>query len=136
MSKEDESLKRDYAVMIVDDDQFLLDMYAMKFSECGCTVDAMSDSEQALEKLRSGYNPSMILLDVMMPKVDGFAFLEAIKNENLAQDATVIMLTNQGQQEDIEKAMSLGAGGYIVKASAIPSEVLKKAIELTDNAKK
>ena len=130
-------LKRDYAVLLVDDDQFLLDMYAMKFSGCGCDVTTFSDPRAALEHLRKGTSPDIILLDIMMPNVTGFDFLETLKKEGLAKDATVIMLTNQGQQEDIEKAMGLGADGYIVKASAIPSEVLQKAMEIADaHAKK
>lgn len=131
----DEALKRDYSVLLVDDDQFLLDMYAMKFSECGCAVHPMSNPEAALAKLREGFSPQVILLDIMMPGMTGFDFLEKVRDEKLASGATIIMLTNQGQDEDIEKAMGLGASGYIIKASAIPSEVLKKTIDIADKAK-
>jgi DNA-binding response OmpR family regulator len=127
-----DKLKRDYSMLLVDDDQFLLDMYAMKFSECGCKVESTSDPEKAIGLLRDGMKPNIILLDIMMPGTDGFAFLKAIREEKLAEDSIIIMLTNQGQQEDIEKAMELGADGYIVKASAIPSEVLEKTISIAD----
>lgn len=131
----DDTLKRDYSILIIDDDQFLLDMYAMKFSECGCEVKPISSPEAALDQLRDGFSPNVILLDIMMPGVTGFDFLEAVQKENLVPDAIIVMLTNQGQQEDIEKAMSLGADGYIIKASAIPSEVLEKTIDLADKGK-
>lgn len=127
-----DSLNRDYSILLVDDDQFLLDMYAMKFSACGCKVESTSKPEKALDMLRDGAKPNIILLDVMMPGVDGFAFLETLQKEKLAEDSIVIMLTNQGQKEDIDKAMALGADGYIVKASAIPSEVLEKTITIAD----
>jgi CheY-like chemotaxis protein len=130
------NLKRDYSVMLVDDDQFLLDMYAMKFSGCGCEVETFSNPASALEQLKAGATPDIILLDIMMPNLSGFDFLEAVKKDGLAKDTTIIMLTNQGQQEDIEKAMSLGADGFIVKASAIPSEVLEKTMAIADKAKK
>ena len=131
----DETLKRNYSVLLVDDDQFLLDMYAMKFSECGCDVHPISNPEAALEKLRDGLTPQVMLLDIMMPGMTGFDFLEKVRDEKLAEGAIIIMLTNQGQQEDIDKAMSLGADGYIIKASAIPSEVLKKTIDIADKGK-
>lgn len=124
--------KRDYSILLIDDDQFLLDMYALKFKECGCTVQTLNSPEKALEDLRAGANPNIILLDVIMPGMTGFDFLEAIKKEDLAKNATVIMLTNQGQQDDIDKAMELGADGYIVKASAIPSEVMEKTLDIAD----
>ena len=78
----------------------------------------------------------MILLDIIMPGISGFDFLETVRKESLAPDATVIVLSNQGQEEDIKKAMDLGASGYIVKASAIPSEVLDKTLDFADKNKK
>jgi two-component system, chemotaxis family, chemotaxis protein CheY len=119
-----------YSVLLVDDDKFLLDMYTLKFKETGCQVEALTDPMAALQKLREGYSPNIVLLDVIMPSLSGFEFLESVKKEGLAKDATVIMLSNQGQQEDIDKAMSLGASGYIIKASSIPSEVLQKTLTI------
>ena len=128
----DTSIKRDYSVLLVDDDRFLLDIYSLKFKECGCNVIAFSSAEKALEKLREGIAPNVVLLDIIMPSMSGFDFLETIQKENLAPNATIIVLSNQGQDEDIKRAMDLGADGYIVKASAIPSEVLEKTIEFAD----
>lgn len=127
-----DSSKKGYSILLVDDDQFLLDMYAMKFSSSGCKVESTNSPDKALEMLRGGIKPNILLLDIMMPGTDGFAFLETLKKEKLADNSIIIMLTNQGQQEDIDKAMELGADGYIIKASAIPSEVLKKTLEIAD----
>ena len=127
--------KRTDSILIVDDDKFLLDMYTLKFKECGCSVDAVADPAVALEKLRAGKGPNILLLDVIMPGMNGFEFLEAVKKENMAKETTIIMLSNQGQQEDIDKAIILGASGYIVKASSIPSEVISKALAIADKKK-
>ncbi|TAJ15450.1 response regulator [Patescibacteria group bacterium] len=124
------------SILIIDDDRFLLDMYALKFKAGGCDVDVSFDPANALEKLRKGASPNIILLDVVMPSMSGFEFLEAVRKENLAKDASVIMLSNQGSQEDIDKAMQLGAAGYIIKASSIPSEVLEKALSIAKERKK
>lgn len=117
-----------YSILLVDDDRFLLDIYSLKFKECGCTVTAEADPQKALTRLREGFSPDIILLDVLMPGMSGFDFLAAVKAEKLAPEVAVVVLSNQGQDEDLQKAISLGADGYIVKASAIPSEVLEKTI--------
>jgi CheY-like chemotaxis protein len=110
-------------------------MYTLKFKESGCAVEAMTDPTKALERLRAGEPPDIILLDVVMPTMNGFEFLEVMKKENVAPKTAVIMLSNQGQQEDIDKAMKLGAAGYIVKASSIPSEVLEKTLSIAETTK-
>lgn len=118
-------------VYLIDDDSFLLGMYALKFKDCGIPVEAISDAQIALEKLRQGAKPDVILVDIIMPGMNGFEFLEALQKENLAHGVRVIVLSNQGQQEDIDRATKLGAQGYIIKASAIPSEVCDKVLALS-----
>lgn len=113
-------------ILIVDDDSFLLDMYALKFSKYNFNVATALGSEHALIKLQSGFTPDIMLLDIIMPVMDGFEFLEKVKEENLAQNATVIFLSNRGQPSDIARGEALGAAGYIVKASSTPLEVIEK----------
>lgn len=118
-------------VLIVDDDKFLLDMYAIKFGENHFEVETAFSGTDALAKLSSGtVNPSIVLLDVVMPGIDGFEVLRQIKEKKLASGAVVIILSNLGQKEDIDRGISLGADGYIVKASATPSEVVAKVREV------
>jgi CheY-like chemotaxis protein len=124
-------LKPVQLVYLIDDDTFLLDMYALKFKECGLPVEAINDPALALEKIRQGAKPDIILVDIIMPGMTGFDFLEALQKENLVPDARRVVLSNQGQQEDIDTAMKFGAMGYIIKASAIPSEVCDKVIAIT-----
>ncbi|GMQ95246.1 MAG: hypothetical protein BMS9Abin13_359 [Patescibacteria group bacterium] len=122
-------------ILIVDDDKFLLDMYVIKFKENGFDVDAASGSVNALSKLKEGVSYDAILLDIVMPTMDGFELLEGIKKENLSGEAKLIILSNLGQPSDIEKGTALGADGYIVKASATPSEVVEKVREIIGNSK-
>lgn len=117
-------------VLIVDDDTFLLDMYSVKFKEEGFTVIPALGSVDALEKLEEGIDPEAMLLDVVMPAMDGFELLTKIKSEKMAPNAKIIFLSNLGQQSDIEKGKELGADGYIVKASATPSEVVEQVMSL------
>jgi len=123
-------------VLIIDDDKFLLNMYSIKFNKTGYEVNAAMGGEEALEKIKGGYIPDIVLLDIVMPVMDGFDVLGAIKKDNLLPNAILIMLTNQGQLADIEKAKSLGATGYIIKATTIPSEVVEEVTKIYNTNKK
>ena len=123
-------------IMIVDDDRFLIDMYTLKFSKGGFDVESATKGEEALEKLRGGFDPDILVLDVVMPSLDGIGLLEKIRQEKLADRAVVIMLTNQGQKSDIDQADKLGVNGYIVKAMTIPSEVLEEVMNIYNKGKR
>jgi len=111
-------------VLFVDDDKFLLDMYALKFSKAGYEVKTADSADAGLQVLRGGYAPDALLVDIVMPGMDGLELVDTTFKENLAPGAVVIMLTNQGDTDDISRAKKLGTDGYIVKATTIPSEVL------------
>lgn len=113
-------------ILIIDDDSFLLDMYALKFNKSNFDVTFSLGPEMALEKLRSGLKPDIILLDIIMPVMDGFELLEKMKEENLSKDSIKIILSNRGQPSDIARGEALGAAGYIIKASSTPTEVIEK----------
>ncbi len=117
-------------ILIVDDDSFLLDMYAMRFSQEKFDVATAMSADDALTKLRNGLTPQVMLLDVVMPAVDGFELLEKINAEHLVPDAIKIYLSNLGQDQDIERGKSLGAASYIVKANSTPSEVVAHVNEV------
>jgi DNA-binding response OmpR family regulator len=119
-----------YKIYIVDDDRFLLDLYSVKFKDAGHDVIVFGGGEELLAALRKGdtAKPDAVLLDLIMPGTSGFEALETIRKEHLAKGAKIIILSNQGQDSDIEKAKKLFVDGYIIKASAIPSEVLAETI--------
>jgi CheY-like chemotaxis protein len=111
-------------IMLVDDDKFLLDMYAIKFSKAGYEVKTADSTDGGLKLIRDGYIPNVMLCDIVMPGMDGLDLVGAIRKERLAPNTIMIMLTNQGSSDDISRAKKLGVDGYIVKATTIPSEVL------------
>lgn|SRR3989338_5661571 len=125
-------MPKNYTVLLVDDDKFLLDMYRKKFEQTGATVDAAIGSEEALSKLRAGAKPDILILDIIMPTIDGLELLAMIRKENLSPLSTVIMLTNESDRGKIEKAQKLGIKGYIVKATSIPSEVVEEALKIAN----
>ncbi len=119
-----EKEKNKKTIFIVDDDSFLLDMYALRFTQAGFQVETAMNAEQALEKLRAGLVPDVMLLDIVMPIMDGFELLEAINAEKLISGSVRIILSNLGQQQDFDRGKELGADSYIVKANSTPSEVV------------
>ncbi len=121
-----------YSIYLTDDDRFLLDMYALKFKNAGHEVTVFQDGNALLDALRTKPAPDALLVDIVMPEIDGFQVLETIKKENLAANTKKIVLSNQGQESDIEKAKGLGAAGYIIKASAIPSEVYTETLAIIE----
>lgn len=112
------------AVLIVDDDKFLADMYALKFAREGYEVESYLSINDALSALKKGFTPDAILFDLVMPERDGFSFLAEVRDENLAKGAALIALTNQSDDSERTKAEELGCDRYVVKATAIPSEVV------------
>lgn len=117
-------------ILLVDDDAFLRDMYATKFEEGGHAVSAAKNGNEALALLKEIGSFDVILMDMVMPGMTGVELLENIKNEIDAPDMKCIVLSNQGEQTDIDAATKAGADGYIIKAESIPSQVVKKVEEI------
>jgi DNA-binding NarL/FixJ family response regulator len=126
-----------YRVYLVDDDRFLLDLYAVKFKNAGHTVSVFGSGEDLVAALRKADSPApdVILLDLIMPGMGGFEALETIRKENLAKGSKIIILSNQGQDSDIEKAKQFAVDGYIIKASAIPSEVFAETMRTVESGR-
>jgi two-component system, OmpR family, alkaline phosphatase synthesis response regulator PhoP len=131
MSEENKNKK--IKIMLIDDDRFLLDMYVIKFKAKNFDIETFSESQQALNKLRDGENPDIIILDIIMPNMDGMELLKIIREEKLAQSSAIVMLTNQ--PDEVEKATALGVDGYIIKAVNIPSEVVEQVTNIYNKKK-
>lgn len=120
-------------ILLVDDDAFLRDMYATKFTEGGHTVEAVGSGEDALAYL-ADKQVDVVLLDMVMPKVTGLELLQKIREGKLGGTPKCVVLSNQGEQTDIDGAKKAGADGYIIKATMIPSEVVQKVEEIAPSA--
>lgn len=120
-------------ILIVDDDKFLVDMYSLKFNESDYQVETAQSGDEAVKLLEEGLVPDVYLVDVVMPGMDGFELVGKIKEKFNGHRGAIIILSNLGQKEDVEKGLSLGADGYIVKASATPTEVVNKVKEILSN---
>jgi CheY-like chemotaxis protein len=114
-------------IMIVEDDPFVMDIYQTKLEQAGFDVALAGNGQEALTKLEKEKElPDLILLDIIMPYMDGLEFLkEAGKNEKL-KEIPVILLTNLSQKEEIDEGLKLGAKDYLIKSHFTPSEVLEK----------
>ena len=117
-------------ILIVDDDNFLLDMYSLKFSQNGFEVHTAQSGIAVLEKLRGGLTPDVILMDIIMPEMNGLEALAQINSEQLCPQAVKIILSNKSEQKDIEEGNRLGVAGYIVKANSTPVEVIEQVVKI------
>ena len=112
-------------ILLVEDDEFLAELYATKLNLEGFEVSLASDGEKGL-KLIKEKNPDLVLLDIIMPKMDGFEVLKQIKADKKTKSIPVILLTNLSQKDEVKKGLELGAVDYLIKAHFMPSEVVKK----------
>ncbi len=117
-------------ILLVDDDEFLRDMYTTKFVACGYDIETADGSANVVSLLSSGKKYDLVLLDMIMPGTNGVELLNIINQKFPNQIKYSIFLTNQGQDADIREATEAGAVGYIIKADSIPSEVVTKVEEI------
>lgn len=116
-------------ILLVEDDSFLIDIYTTKLKESGFSVDVASEGEEAVRKVKE--QPyDLVLLDIVLPKMDGWDILRQIKAESKLSDLKVIIISNLSQKEEVEKGMNLGAQKYLIKAHYTPSEVVKEIMEV------
>jgi len=123
------SKNKEPRVLLVEDDHFLMGIYKKKFELEGFKIYTAEDGESGYEVARKKH-PSIVLLDVLLPKRDGFWVLEKIKNDPKTEDIPVVLLTNLAQKQDVEKGFELGACEYLVKTHFKPTELVEKVKEL------
>lgn len=113
-------------IMIVEDDSFVMDIYETKITKDGMDVIAASNGAEAIKKLEAGAKPDLILLDILMPYMNGLELLKKIKEDEKLKNIPVVLLTNLSQKEEIEEGLDLGAKDYLIKSHFTPSEVMEK----------
>jgi DNA-binding response OmpR family regulator len=116
-------------ILIIEDDRFISKMYQTKLDLEGYQVEVAENGLIGVEKSKS-FAPNMILLDLLMPELDGFGVLEALHGEDSTKDIPVIVMSNLGQEDHVKRAMNLGATTYIVKSQFTPSNVVEKIKEI------
>lgn len=128
--------EKKYKVILVDDDDFLVNMYATKFGNSGVEVEACNSGIVLLEKLKSGLKGDIILLDIVMSDMTGIETLKKVREEKLAENVPIVMLTNQSESKDIDTAKGLGVAAYIIKSAATPLEVVEETLKIIKDSKK
>ncbi len=112
-------------ILIVEDDRYISKMYQLKLSLEGYEVEVAENGKDGVDKVKE-FMPNIILLDILMPELDGFEVLKIIKGDDATKDIPVLIMSNLGQEDHVEKGMKLGAVGYIVKSQYTPSKVVEK----------
>jgi len=112
-------------ILIIEDDKFLRQLIAQKLLKEGYDVLEAVDGEEGLKKIKEE-KPDLILLDLILPGIDGFEVLSQMNKEDLISQIPVIILSNLGQKEDVERGLNLGATDYLIKAHFTPGEIIEK----------
>jgi len=112
-------------ILLVEDDVFLSGIYQKKFEMEGFKISTADNGLKGYEETKKK-KPDIVLLDILLPKMDGFAVLEKLKQTPETKDIPVILLTNLGQKDDVQKGLEQGAVDYLIKAHFKPSEVVDK----------
>ena len=112
-------------ILIIEDDKFLRELIARKLLEEDYEVSEAVDGEEGIKKVIEE-KPDLVLLDLILPGIDGFEVLSQMKKESTLASIPVIILSNLGQKEDVEKGLKMGAVDYLIKAHFTPGEIIDK----------
>ncbi len=112
-------------ILLIEDDAFVSDVYQTKLSHEGFEISVAENGIKAMEKLKK-IIPDIILLDVMMPYMDGKEVLKRLKKNKKWENIPIIILTNLSQKEEVEELLEKGADDYLIKSHFTPSEVVEK----------
>ena len=112
-------------ILLIEDDPFLIDIYTTRLKEEGFKIDVARDGKTALDKIKKTI-PDLLILDIILPKVDGWDLLEKVRKDPKLKEIKVIILSNLSEEEDVEKGFKLGVIMYFIKAKFTPSEVVKE----------
>lgn len=112
-------------ILLVEDDLFLVDLYSTKLREVGFEVEIAVSGREGLKKLKEK-KPDLLLLDIVLPDLDGWEVLEEIKKDEKLFGLKIFVLSNLGEKKDIERAQQLGVTKYLIKAHFKPSEVVEE----------
>ncbi len=121
----DEHPQNQQKILLVEDDFFIRELYQRQLLKEGYLVEAAVDGAEGLVKAND-FRPHLILLDIMLPKLNGLDLLRTIKTKPETKDIPVILLTNLGQESVIKEGFTLGAEGYLIKSAYTPSQIIEE----------
>lgn len=113
-------------VLVVEDDPFLVKAYQIKLAKAGAEVWLATEGKQAFDYLTNNEPPAVVMLDLMLPGVSGFDILESIRKNDKWKKVPVLILTNLGQPQDMERGKALGIDDYIIKANVKINDIIEK----------
>lgn len=116
-------------ILLVEDDPFLVDIYSKKLEQAGFEMVCAESGQAALESLAGGIF-DLVLLDLVMPDIDGWKILSEIKKLPVNNKTKVIIFSNLGQKAEVERGLQMGADKYLIKANYTPSEVVEEVRKL------
>ncbi|MEA3357209.1 MAG: response regulator [Patescibacteria group bacterium] len=118
-------------ILVIEDEQFLRQLISRKLSSEGYTVVEALDGEDGLIKIKTE-RPDLVLLDLILPGINGFTVLSKVKNDPEISNIPIIILSNLGQDDDIDKGRKLGAVDYLIKTRFTPAEIIQKIKKFLD----
>ncbi len=113
------------SILLIEDDPFLIEIYTTKLKEAGFSIEVARDGKEGLRKIKEK-RPDLLVLDIVLPQIDGWEILKQIKEKIGFKDLKVVILSNLGQKNEVEKGLKLGATKYLIKAHYTPSEVIEE----------
>lgn len=118
-------IKKLKKILLVEDDPLLLDIYTTKLKQANFIVEVASDGEEALKKI-GARTPDIVLLDIVLPRIDGWEIIRKIKEDPRFNELKIIILSNLGQATEVKKGLELGATSYLIKSHYTPSEIVEE----------
>lgn len=112
-------------ILVIEDDKFLRELISRKLIGEGFDVLEAVDGEEGIKKIKEG-KPDLVLLDLILPSIDGFEVLTRVRDDPAVSSIPIIILSNLGQREEVEKGLKLGAIDYLIKAHFTPGEIIEK----------
>ena len=116
-------------ILLVEDDPLLIDIYTTKLQQSGFEVQTVEEGEKAVTAIQQE-RPDIVLLDIVLPHVDGWEILQQVQASEELKRIPIVILSNLGQKEEIEKGLRLGAVRYLIKAHYTPSQVVEEVVKL------
>lgn len=120
-------------ILIIEDEKFLLEMYDMRLTAAGFEVITALEGKEGLH-LAVEKKPDLIILDIVLPEISGYEILRMLKKDPDTEDITVLVFSNLGQEEEIQKGLDLGASDYVVKTEVTPSQLVEKVKKMLEES--